>query len=308
MTTMAERNEPIEIDRILSELSALDAIPVAAIQAARDRREALAPVFIGEIEAFKPAPIYDDEETARLFLIFHLLGEWRETAAYRPLCRFLQWDPEALAAVLGDAAVATSPSVIAAVFDGDPGPLYETILNSAANEFVRVGMFECLVNLVRLDRLDRDEAVRFLEACPEQLEERPETAIWGAWATAVAELGEVDLRPLVERIFEQGFVDSMLMDFDDFQEDLLRRLENPATAERRPGESELIFSDTIEQLPGWYPLTGEPFYDGNFGLDPLWDYKVSRAPLENPYKDVGRNDPCPCGSGKKFKKCCLTSL
>lgn len=22
---------------------------------------------------------------------------------------------------------------------------------------------------------------------------------------------------------------------------------------------------------------------------------------------VGRNDPCPCGSGKKFKKCCLNS-
>ena len=25
----------------------------------------------------------------------------------------------------------------------------------------------------------------------------------------------------------------------------------------------------------------------------------------NPYRDVGRNDPCPCGSGKKYKKCCL---
>lgn len=24
-------------------------------------------------------------------------------------------------------------------------------------------------------------------------------------------------------------------------------------------------------------------------------------------KSVGRNDPCPCGSGKKFKKCCLGS-
>ncbi len=21
-------------------------------------------------------------------------------------------------------------------------------------------------------------------------------------------------------------------------------------------------------------------------------------------KEVGRNDPCPCGSGKKYKKCC----
>jgi len=22
--------------------------------------------------------------------------------------------------------------------------------------------------------------------------------------------------------------------------------------------------------------------------------------------EVGRNDPCPCGSGKKFKNCCIT--
>lgn len=21
--------------------------------------------------------------------------------------------------------------------------------------------------------------------------------------------------------------------------------------------------------------------------------------------EIGRNDPCPCGSGKKYKKCCL---
>ena len=30
----------------------------------------------------------------------------------------------------------------------------------------------------------------------------------------------------------------------------------------------------------------------------------SRTPVSNPNKDVGRNDPCPCGSGKKYKKCC----
>lgn len=28
--------------------------------------------------------------------------------------------------------------------------------------------------------------------------------------------------------------------------------------------------------------------------------------MVDPYR-VGRNDPCPCGSGKKFKKCCLNS-
>ena len=27
-------------------------------------------------------------------------------------------------------------------------------------------------------------------------------------------------------------------------------------------------------------------------------------PLRNTDRKVGRNDPCPCGSGKKYKKCC----
>ena len=28
-----------------------------------------------------------------------------------------------------------------------------------------------------------------------------------------------------------------------------------------------------------------------------------RKDLSDPYANVGRNDPCPCGSGKKFKNC-----
>ena len=28
---------------------------------------------------------------------------------------------------------------------------------------------------------------------------------------------------------------------------------------------------------------------------------------ENKFENVGRNDPCPCGSGKKYKKCCMNS-
>jgi preprotein translocase subunit SecA len=30
-----------------------------------------------------------------------------------------------------------------------------------------------------------------------------------------------------------------------------------------------------------------------------------REPVRNVAKKVGRNDPCPCGSGKKFKACCM---
>lgn len=35
-------------------------------------------------------------------------------------------------------------------------------------------------------------------------------------------------------------------------------------------------------------------------------YRKTR-PIARDYKKIGRNDPCPCGSGKKYKNCCLDS-
>nr|WP_269431091.1 SEC-C metal-binding domain-containing protein [Photobacterium gaetbulicola] len=37
---------------------------------------------------------------------------------------------------------------------------------------------------------------------------------------------------------------------------------------------------------------------------PASDIKYFLAEQPAPSKVVGRNDPCPCGSGKKYKKCC----
>ena len=35
------------------------------------------------------------------------------------------------------------------------------------------------------------------------------------------------------------------------------------------------------------------------------DKAVKRQPVRNKETKVGPNDPCPCGSGKKYKKCCM---
>lgn len=44
-------------------------------------------------------------------------------------------------------------------------------------------------------------------------------------------------------------------------------------------------------------------------VDNQWFYTegsiVGVNPIERTAPKVGRNEPCPCGSGKKFKKCCL---
>jgi hypothetical protein len=38
-------------------------------------------------------------------------------------------------------------------------------------------------------------------------------------------------------------------------------------------------------------------------LSPMSDASI--APIKNSEPKIRRNDPCPCGSGKKYKKCCL---
>jgi len=57
----------------------------------------------------------------------------------------------------------------------------------------------------------------------------------------------------------------------------------------------LIEADEIES-PGGYGT--RPF------ARPSADFAVP-VPLRRQEPKIGRNDPCPCGSGKKFKKCCL---
>lgn len=38
----------------------------------------------------------------------------------------------------------------------------------------------------------------------------------------------------------------------------------------------------------------------------IYDHNIISKPLVRDNVKIGRNDPCICGSGKKYKKCCLT--
>ena len=40
---------------------------------------------------------------------------------------------------------------------------------------------------------------------------------------------------------------------------------------------------------------------------PWSDFAYLNELVSNPWRHVGRSDPCPCRSGKKAKKCCLAN-
>ena len=107
------------------------------------------------------------------------------------------------------------------------------------------------------------------------------------------DLRAVEAMPVIEGAFASGRVDeSVLGDVEDVQ------IEFGLKAQR-------------EHPPRPNALTrlGDEFRAGMAAeeleqeLDVLDPGKTINVPYIAPPK-VGRNDPCPCGSGKKYKKCC----
>ena len=290
-------------ERILDRLGARGALPVEAINDARADRATMVPLFIAAIERYVAGESDPAVEDA-LLLVFHLLGEWRETSAYRPLAKLLRLPSDEVDAVLGNAMTETSHRVMAAVFDGDPKPLYDLILDRSADEFVRARMCEALAMLARRDQLPRSEVARFLHACHADLEQST-CFVWDGWQSAIALLGLVELKPLVERAFRRGYLSPEYSSFEDFQDDLRQVIEHRAPPEWQSKNEFELFGDTIEELSHWsWSSRDEDEDDAEDDADD-WEPKPPQGPIVNPFKGVGRNDPCPCGSGKKFKKCCL---
>jgi hypothetical protein len=50
--------------------------------------------------------------------------------------------------------------------------------------------------------------------------------------------------------------------------------------------------------------SGGPLWGGPLAGEPPEETWAPQEPYRREEERVGRNDPCPCGSGKKFKKCC----
>jgi len=63
--------------------------------------------------------------------------------------------------------------------------------------------------------------------------------------------------------------------------------------------------DDVAGATAWWSAFEER--SGDDDLDEEWDEDERLIEPQQPYRapaKTGRNEPCPCGSGKKFKACC----
>jgi SWIM/SEC-C metal-binding protein len=89
--------------------------------------------------------------------------------------------------------------------------------------------------------------------------------------------------------------------FDGTRNAKLGTAKNPAVVHVQTAERETELA-AIFKKNGWeYQIKLEPDQP-----EDISDLEILLNPLKTKIaeKKAGRNDPCPCGSGKKYKKCC----
>jgi hypothetical protein len=74
----------MDATKILDQLTHAESLAKAALEAASAQLAEMLSIFLYEIDSYLSLTADDRAKPSPLFFIFHLLGEWREKAAYRP--------------------------------------------------------------------------------------------------------------------------------------------------------------------------------------------------------------------------------
>jgi len=218
-------------------------------------------------------------------------------------------DRERLEGILGDGITTTLCGIVINTFDGDLTALRTVIEARDADEFVRSAALEALTYLVHAGAIPTLDMRSYLRHLLETMQPRLDNFTWSAWALAIARLGYSDLTPQVEYAFRHRFVDPSIMSLDHFRDDLQRFTNEAELAEDFVRDGLRPFDDAIGVLSTWYGFSEAAREDERRAAErakrPTPPQCDIAQPVPDPFRHVGRNDPCPCGSGKKFKKCCL---
>jgi uncharacterized protein len=289
-------------------------LPREAMQWSIDHWDEAGPRFIALLERYASGADRSDGATAALFFVIHLLGEMAETEAFPSLCTLMRQE-QPLEDALGDAITETLTGVVISTFNDDLDALKAVIEAEDADQFVRLGTLQALAYITRIGKCSDGDMRAYLLHLFDHMQPQAECVAWAGWADAVSNLGYEDYAAKAEQLIRRGFVPLGLMTVRDFRSDLRRTLDDPERmagfARGRIGP----FVDAIGTLEHWYDFTAEakaaearPAASLVEGEDEIEDEPggyVLAAPHVNPLRHVGRNDPCPCGSGKKYKKCCI---
>jgi hypothetical protein len=279
--------------------------PVEALESADAHRGVLVQPLLQVLERCVTDPEAASEEEAQLFCYaLYLMAKWREPRAYPLVVRWLELSDDASTDLSGDVQTQDGARILAAVCDGDLEPIKRLVLNRDADEYSRGVAVAALALLSVWAEVPRGPILDYFAWLAREGLEREPGYVWSALAMESADIEALAVFSELRRAFDEGLIDPQTMRRSELDEveasprgELLEGLK-----ERHPP-----IDDVAEATFWWagFDRVGSSSRAEELAraLSHEFDDDGPMEPYRSPAK-VGRNEPCPCGSGKKYKKCC----
>ena len=262
-------------------------------------RDQIIPALLDVLQdaADKPESNMADPDSMILIYAMYLLAQFRETRAYPLLVRIFSLPGEMPFDLVGDTVTEGLDKILASVSGGDPGGMAALIENEQANPYVRAAALHGLVTLVAGGMCSREETVDYFKSLFQQLDRTPGDT-WAWLASACADLWPDETMEDLKLAWTDGLIDSEIIHWEDIEDDHKRGKEECLRRLRRKHD---LVTDVVKEMAWWACFKNDNVPEFHKGEPPRI---LDQFPVHRTSPKIGRNDPCPCLSGKKFKKCC----
>ena len=296
----------METEAILDELSKYRGyFPRKAVEEAIRQQTAITPHLLRALEdaATYTHPPGETEPPFLPLYAIHLLAQFRERRAYPLIANLCRAPGTVVEDLLGDTVTEGLPRILATVFDDDMASIQSIVENEAGNEWVRGAAVHALGILVRWGIAKRTDVIDYFGELFRGRLERKSTHVWNDLAMECADLHAATLAGDLRGAFDEGLIDPGFIRLADIEDAL----------ERGEGEDDMRFGqqdegpidDAIAEMEWWACFDPEPgtVAKRRPSASSTQAGSAPAVPVRCEPK-IGRNAPCPCGSGKKYKKCC----
>ncbi|MFZ2492033.1 MAG: DUF1186 domain-containing protein [Thermoanaerobaculia bacterium] len=287
-----------------------------ALAEAQESRDLIADALLEQLEELTPA---EAEESSLPAVALYLFAVWRDARALPPLVRFLERYGEPAVESLGGVITDDLAAMLRA-WDGPEFAVTRAIIESERIErYARMTAMTGLTDAAVLGETDVDAVEQWiLDFAGRRLTEvgdETSAVLAEAVAYAAVDLGSSRLVAWVDQAYEHGWVDESMVTRKELRAAVRGGREAAVASGRKRIRN---IDDVVKATASWDFFS--PTYlerkqremddDLDDGVDGELDDDSDATPLLPPVETVrtgpktGRNDPCPCGSGKKFKKCC----
>jgi hypothetical protein len=293
-------------DQVLIELGRdRTAHPLEALESAEAHRTVLVQPLLQLLERCVTDPDSASEAEAHLFCYgLYLMAKWRETRAYQVVIRWLSLPDAVSTRLSGDVSTQDGARILAAVCDGDLEPIKRLVLNRDADELSRGVAVAALALLAVWAEVPRDTILDYFAWLAREGLERQTSYVWGALAAESADIEALAVFPDLRLAYDQGLIDPQVIGRSELDE--VEASPRGALVERMKDRHPPIHN--VAEATSWWARFEERASSQR--AEELAALAAARdlddkavQPYRAPVK-VGRNEPCSCGSGKKFKKCC----